>query len=49
MIDFAALIAAIPSGVPLVWELNSRASKGEIINALARWKQTFARLNNSSL
>jgi sugar phosphate isomerase/epimerase len=42
MIDFAPLIAAIPATVPLVWELSPRATKDEIANALAHWKQKFA-------
>jgi sugar phosphate isomerase/epimerase len=47
MIDFAALLASVPSSVPLVWELSSRASKGEIVSALARWKQDSGLFNNS--
>jgi len=47
-IDFAALLASVPSSVPLVWEISSRASKAEIVSALARWKQDFGVFNNSS-
>ena len=46
-INFAALLASVPSSVPLVWELSSRVSKGEIASALARWKQDFGSFNNS--
>jgi len=42
MIDFAPLLSAIPSDLPLVWELNSQASKDKITSALARWKQEFS-------
>lgn len=44
--NFAALLASVPSSVPLVWELSSRASKGEIVSALARWKQDFGLFSN---
>jgi sugar phosphate isomerase/epimerase len=47
MIDFAPLLSAIPSDVPLVWELNSRASKDEITSALARWRLQFSSFSNS--
>jgi sugar phosphate isomerase/epimerase len=46
MIDFAGLLASIPSTVPLVWELSSRASREEIVSALSRWKQELASLNS---
>jgi sugar phosphate isomerase/epimerase len=48
MIDFAPLIAAIPPGIPLVWELSPGATKDEIVSALAHWKQKFTLLDNSS-
>jgi len=41
------LLASVPSSAPLVWELSPRASKGEIVSALARWKQDFGVFNNS--
>ena len=44
MIDFAALIgsiSSIPSEPPMVWELSSRASKDDIVAALAHWRQRF--------
>jgi len=47
-INFATLLASVPSSAPLVWEISSRASKGEIVSALARWKQDFGVFNNSS-
>jgi sugar phosphate isomerase/epimerase len=49
MINFGALLAAVPSSAPLVWELSSRASKEEIVSALARWKDDFGLFNNSPL
>ena len=46
-INFATLLASIPSSAPLVWELSPRASKEEIVSALARWKQDFGVFNHS--
>jgi len=42
MIDFAALLSTIPTAVPLVWELDPRASKDQITSALTRWRQEFS-------
>ncbi len=41
MIDFPALIPALPAEQPLVWELSSSASKDDIVAALTHWKQRF--------
>ena len=42
MIDFAALVPALPAEHPMVWELSSSASKDDIVSALKHWKQRFA-------
>jgi sugar phosphate isomerase/epimerase len=42
MIDFAALVPALPAEHPMVWELSSSASKDDIVAALRHWKQRFA-------
>lgn len=42
MIDFATLLPLLPDKQPMVWELNSGASKDDIVAALTHWQQRFA-------
>jgi hypothetical protein len=41
MIDFTTLLPSLPDEQPMVWELNSSASKDDIVAALTHWKQRF--------
>jgi len=40
-IDYPALMPHVPEGRPVVWELNPRRKKSEIIEALALWKERY--------
>jgi len=44
MIDFPSLFSMLPKGIPVVWELNGRVPKEQIVCALSHWKEKFSEL-----
>lgn len=41
MLQFSRLVSLLPAKTPMVWELDPRVSKEQIMSALSRWKEAF--------